>query len=454
MNPVGSAWWSQLSADNHDPARQTMYEIYSGHGNSEQYRTNQSVAYDEQDKPYCPQPTVDFTPMCWQAGTIIEARCLASGADIMECANRAEEARQLGAEAGKNAYAVVGGSEVSEWLDAGVCKDCFQPPSSLRHSTSAQSALAVRNFNKGEGESERFKFALMSSSDNHSAMPGTGYKEFDRHNTLDIKVPKQKWLADKVAKKGKPLDRARAVSPGEYIKYVERSRSYVYSGGLIATHASGRDRNSVWEAVQRKEVYGTSGPRILLWFDLLNGPDGVAPMGSDLQLDQNPRFRVSAVGAFKQKPGCPDYALSGLGAEKLDNLCHGDCYNPGDERHRITRIEVIKITPQIRPEEEIADLVFDDWKVLTCSGDEDGCTVEFDDTDFISGARDSLYYVRAIQEPTPTINGGNLRCEYDENGACIKVNPCYPHEWTDASDDCLAPSEHRAWSSPIFVDFR
>ena len=60
--------------------------------------------------------------------------------------------------------------------------------------------------------------------------------------------------------------------------------------------------------------------------------------------------------------------------------------------------------------------------------------------------------MRAIQEPTPVINAQNLRCERDESGACIAVHPCYGEEFKlPGSDACAAPSEERAWSSPIFV---
>ncbi len=176
-------------------------------------------------------------------------------------------------------------------------------------------------------------------------------------------------------------------------------------------------------------------------------------MGSELEMNETPRFQVRAVGSFKQKPGCPDYAVSGLTTERLESLCYGECYNPGDERHKIERIEVVKITPQITPDEKLGELIEDTWKVFECDDQGQGCAVEFEDADFAEASRDSLYYVRAIQEPTPTINGANLRCEYDENGQCIKVNPCHIDERTDYADDCLAPSEHRAWSSPIFVDY-
>ena len=58
----------------------------------------------------------------------------------------------------------------------------------------------------------------------------------------------------------------------------------------------------------------------------------------------------------------------------------------------------------------------------------------------------------AIEEPAPGMNVDNLRCEYDEKGECVKVNLCGGPDARD--DDCLGEHEPRAWSSPIFVDFR
>jgi hypothetical protein len=62
--------------------------------------------------------------------------------------------------------------------------------------------------------------------------------------------------------------------------------------------------------------------------------------------------------------------------------------------------------------------------------------------------------VRAIQEPTPKVNGGNLRCEYDADGNCVKMNICYGGYRTNPDEDCLWDVEERAWSSPLFVDYR
>jgi hypothetical protein len=120
----------------------------------------------------------------------------------------------------------------------------------------------------------------------------------------------------------------------------------------------------------------------------------------------------------------------------------------------VLRIEVVRIRPRVDPTEDVADLIEDPWRVLPCPGDAAGCRVEFDDPGFARDGRDTVYYVRAHQVATPTVNAGNLRCETDETGRCVSVEPCsvVPGE-TPPDDDCLAPAEERAWSSPIFVDF-
>ena len=86
-------------------------------------------------------------------------------------------------------------------------------------------------------------------------------------------------------------------------------------------------------------------------------------------------FRVK--GSFKQKPGCPDYAHGAMSKERLEKLCRGECYNPTDERHQITRIEVVRIKPQARPDEPVGPLIEDPWKRFDCAPSPDGCVVEF-----------------------------------------------------------------------------
>jgi hypothetical protein len=461
--PPGSTWDKQLTAAENDPDRQVLLEIYSGHGNSDEYRDWRAVEFDADGVARCPRPTAGYLPPCWMAGEIIRERCKAEGHATDECERRAGQARTHAAAAGVQAHLTVPGSRAEEWLDAGQCRDCDQPAFNYRPGGSAQYIMALRNFDDPE-EPKRFRFGFMSSSDNHFARPGTGYKEIHRRGMTEsirprvltglagriVTPPPKEPIAESV-----PFDREASGLSGFQLRELERQASFFLTGGLIAAHSEGRDRGAVWDAMLRREVYGTTGPRILLWFDLLNPPGSVGaklPMGSQTEQSANPIFQVRAVGSLAQNPGCPEYASNSLSPERLARICKGECYNPSDRRRLITRIEVIRIQPQNHPGEPVASLIQDPWRSFACEPDAAGCSVTFEDPDFTGEARDTLYYVRAIEEPAPGVNADNLRCEYDENGECVKVNLCGGADALE--DDCLAEHEPRAWSSPIFVDFR
>ena len=475
--PPGYSFDKQLAPEQDDPERQRLIEVYSGHGNTEEYRPYRHVLSDEElpedaevgDE--CPAPTDDFEPCCHRAGEILRGRCEDPSSE--ECEVRVREARR------NYVRAVVGGhltinAEASEWGECGVCTDCFLP--TFRHvpRSSVQYILARGHFEDGESEgaaeARHLTLGFIGSSDNHSARPGTGYKEFARFDHADVTGPATEEAFSRYYGPRPPAETSRVLTPDTIpvqdaflVAPLERGASFFYTGGLVAVHVRERSRDAIFDALMNREVYGTSGDRILLWFDLMapsspreEADAGVAPESNRVQAGMGsvvpdvgvsaPTFRVRALGAFEQQPGCPPDRLDGLGAERLERLCGGECYHPGDRRRRITRVEVVRIRPQRSPEETIADLIDDPFLTLPCPEGEDLCEVRFSDPDHPSATRDALYYVRAIQEPSPAVNGANLRC--DESGQC---QPCYGDYRAERGEACLAPVEERAWSSPIFL---
>jgi hypothetical protein len=462
--PAAQTWDAQLAAAQHDTNLQTLVELYSGHGSSEEYRDWRAIAHDDGGQPYCPEPSDQYTPACWRAGEIIRERCNAAGIDATECEQRAAEARRAYVRAGNFGSFTIPGASGEQWLDAGQCPDCFMPVYNLRPASTTQYMAAISNFDE-DTRPRRFRFGYIGSSDNHSARPGPGYKEFARGVMSDAPpAPRDKaWVRRLTPELGRPEARAIEFDPADWRfgpflpGENERLSSYLSTGGLVAVHSTGRDRHAIWEALARREVYATSGERLLLWFDLVNDPAtprAVRAMGSLTVMRQTPRFRVRALGSLKQKPGCPDHTIDSLAPDRIENLCRGECYNPSDSRKRIRRIEVVRIRPQATPGENVAGLIEDPWRVLPCAGDPAGCAVEFEDPEFAIDERDTAYYVRAIQEPSTAINGAGLDCDYDADGRCVAIKPCWADNRTSPDDDCLGVVEERAWSSPIYVDYQ
>lgn len=468
--PHGSSWgfytppgttWDKSLKPAEQPERFSLIEIYSGHGNSEEYRPWRDVvpAADGQSAT-CPAPTPGYLPSCWRAGEIIHDRCTRLGLAAAECDKRAAAARNAYANMGIAGHMAVKGEEPEEWLDSGQCNDCFLPPFNHRPGTSIQYGLAVSRFDETPDKPARFRWGFVGSSDNHRARPGTGYKPVDRRlNTESSGPPTARWRRLLLGEPEEKTANAELISQsrlqemaGFQLTEFERQTSFFLTGGLAAVHAENRSRGAIWNALQRREVYATSGQRILLWFHRTDPRTGErTPMGGSATAGDAGTFEVRAVGSLKQKPGCPEFARTGLDAERIKKVCSGECYNPTDVRNMIVRIEVIRIRPQFTAGEPVGPLIADPFLVHQCKPDRAGCSLRFTDPDYARGRRDAIYYVRAVQEAEPMINAGGLRCERGADGRCLKVSMCYG-DYRSGRSDCVKPVEPRAWSSPIYLD--
>lgn len=451
--PVRSNIAKHLDPDQFDPQKQVLIEIMSGHGNSEPYRSFRAVEIADDGSRSCPQPTPEYLPCCWQAGEIMRSRC----ADLssQECERRVALAREYAAEADLRPHQVFPDASPEEWMDCGQCRDCLKPSFGYRPMESVQYAMALSDPAAGPSPEQplRFRYGFVASSDGHSGRPGTGYKQLERSMMTDA-VGQPTSLFNGFSALAQRMDDPQM--PQRPVRTVigvrgsdMRVQSFLYPGGLAAVHASDRSREAIWRGMKRREVYGTSGPRILLWFDLLNGGPEPLPMGSEVRLATNPRFSVRAVGSLEPSPGCPDWSREGLPADRLERLCRDECYNPSDTRRRIEAIEIVRIRPQRTALEPIDLLIEDPWLRHECPGERTGCSFEFEDPEHAASGRDALYYARAIEEPSMALNGDPLFPEYDAEGRVVSVRLCRG----DAGlDGCPAPVRELAWSSPIFVD--
>ena len=460
-SPPNSSWAHQLTREDHDEDRVSLIEVYSGHGNSEPFRDFASRVKNDKGDWVCPKPQDNYLPSCWQAGEIIRDRCLHEKSSAEECDARAARARKNFVNVdGIYGHMTVPGATAEDWIDSGQARDIFLPAFNYRPKKSVQYGLAIRNQEDTE-HPLRNRWGFVASTDTHSARAGHGFKQIQRLNSTDAtgvrdsfwgKVFSSSAKLSGYSAKSLTADEIDPSSAKLFASEFERTTSFLSVGGLAAVHSTGRDRDSIWDAMKRREVYGTSGARILLWFDLVS-QEVMHPMGSAVSSRSNPTFRVKAMGSFKQLPGCPEYVVNALERRHLEKMSLGECYHPSEDRYDILYIEVVKVLPQNFDGEDVASLIQDKWRVFECVPSIDGCSVNFTDPEFVHQGRDAVYYVRAIEQPVPTINGGNLRVDFDSNGQAIKSDMCFGDYRMDSNDDCLQMASQRAWSSPIYVDF-
>jgi len=293
------------------------------------------------------------------------------------------------------------------------------PPSQPKHSYVRGALKDGLAFEKSLGTNP-FKFGFIGSSDGHN-----GASAVEEDNYFG-KV----GLADPTP--------ALRLNPPE-----PRLTKFMSAAGLAGVWAKENTREAIFEAMQRKETFATSGPRIKLRFfagwnlevDSLTDENWIkeayengVPMGSDL--------RSQVAGVKRQSPTFLIQAIKDSESANLD------------------RVQVIKgyLDQEGNPQETIYEVVWAEDRVVDANGKLPaiGNTVDIPNatyTNNIGGVRlqtiwtdpdfdatqSAFYYVRVLEIPTPRWS------TYD--AASLGIAPL-----------SVVPStiQERAWSSPIW----
>ena len=403
--------------------------MFSGHGNAEEYRPWRPVLATPDGEPSCPAASPDYTPPCWRAGEIIRERCLSRGGAGNECATRAVQARRhfVAAPERVNELTVLDIAE-HEWLDAGQCRDCFLPAWQHLPLGSVQHLLA-----------RGLRFGFVGSSDvAHRAA---------RHGLQGVRAP-----ADgRLPARRRPAPRRRrspTILPSGALDGARgdrrRARRATTSaalrrtsapGGLVAVHAAARSRAAIWEALERREVYATSGPRILLWFELLNGPAGPAADGLGARARRGAALPRARGRLGRRAAGLPGAGPRAGSTRRGSPPCAAaSATTRARSAARITRIEVVRIRPQRTPSEPVDDAIEDPWHTFGCRGAPRAAASSSTTRSSSSAARDSGLLRARDRGAEPGGEREAARLHADETGACSQVDT----RPTSADDDRLA----------------
>ncbi|MCP4806886.1 MAG: DUF3604 domain-containing protein [Proteobacteria bacterium] len=249
-----------------------------------------------------------------------------------------------------------------------------------------------------------FPLGVIASTDTHSATPG--------------RVDEETYLGHLGIAEDEPLERLASprLNPGGVINS---------GGGLAAVWAEENSRESIFDAMRRREVYGTSGPRI-----------EVRVYGGDVPVDACEGDFVAAGEGSSAVP------MGGVlpGGEPARFAVHALADGTGLERIQLVR--GVLVDGQV--ETEVIDLVGEplpDPDPETCEssvGDEELCVV-WEDPDW--SGEPAFWYVRVLEAPT---------CRWSWQD-CLSL----PEE--ERPDNCFAEDvpwavRERAWTSAIWSE--
>ena len=216
----------------------------------------------------------------------------------------------------------------------------------------------------------------------------------------------------------------------------------VGSAGATAVWAEENTREAIFDALKRKETYGTSGPLIRLRFfggwgysdDLTSdddfvkkGYDGGVPMGGDLPAKPDTvKAPTFAVWALK------DPESGNLDRIQIIKVFPNKWDRPGEKIYDVALSDGRKVDPETGKAPPVGNTV--NVKTATYTNDigDTQLTAVWTDPDF-DPQQKAAYYVRVLEIPTPRWS------TYDAARNNLQPPPNTP-----------ATLQERAWSSPIW----
>ena len=300
-----------------------------------------------------------------------------------------------------------------------------------------------------------FKMGFIASTDTHNASPGAVEEySFKGH------VGENDMSLERRINVAAAADTELAQALGDLASFATLKR---YSpGGLAVVWAEQNSRNAIFDSMQNRETYATSGPRIVTRFfggwdlpeNLCQSPQFVeqayalgVPMGGELTLPSH------TPSTQPTKTNTPKFAVSAL----MDS---------GTQAHPGTQLQRIQIVKGWESQGETFEKVYDvagspnngaSVDTHTCTTQGEGfsslCSV-WQDPDFDPNQH-AFYYARVVENPTCRWSHMQCIAAFSEQGlSCdtLVADDLEPdHPLTACCDGSIPETiQERAWTSPIW----
>ena len=280
--------------------------------------------------------------------------------------------------------------------------------SALRNGLKLHQALGVNPF----------KIGLIGSTDMHTGLATVGEDNFQGNTASTAPGPER--------------------VPAAYEKAVTKG-GYYAAAGLAAVWAQENTRESIFAAMQRREVYATTGPRILLQFFACFDYDDIDVLGSNFR-EQGYAGGVPMGGDLTNAPGPPALLIraardpNGANLDRIQVIkgwldrngqLHEKIYNVAVSGNR-----VIDKNGKVQP---VGNTITADGIAYSNRIGDAELTAVWRDPDF-NKKEFAFYYVRVLEIPTPQWPA------FDRQRYGLK----------DIHSDIPTMAQERAYSSPIW----